>query len=634
MSSRKFKNRGWNRCINPGLGDVHLGEAIVAVFGDKRQKFASLASLFSAGDTFTYEIMEDDLFEIGEALVNVDGSISRIAVESNSHGTTDKLRFSSNATIANVTSARDIEVPTQEEAKAGERTDGRMTPERTRQTANFYSPFRSIKDFAADGVIPADADTVLQAAFTALATDKTVKKLVLEPREAAYRISGTMGATLEKDFDLEIATGAIIQGTADFSSIAKLIQIQATDSSARHRIYISGGGKLDGSLRPARTGGAPDLLYITGRGIYQCDIERIWFYSNEDKTGVAGDGGLFFAEGQNLSVRRCLFQGIVDTAGYLSADDTQTHGEGAIFESNVYRHCTNAISSKRQWRRLVAWGEDIQYASVAIFTGEADTGPIKLPGKELIVAFCDIRNVLRGINPRWCDGAKILFNKITDYGQNLADGSASADSAINVDGSSDCLIMGNTCRVVGYSPNAGSHAIRLQSRTFDGTTHHSTNNMVMQNDINTTGRGIYEADSNQDHNRYVGNVVKNASPLYSISGANSTIDKGLENNRRELDYATISLGGSFGSEALRATKTASQVNRIGVTGGTAGNPPQIAAEGSDTNIDLTLAPKGTGKLRAPLANVPNYADDTAAAAGGVPVGGFYRNGSDLMVRAA
>lgn len=38
-------------------------------------------------------------------------------------------------------------------------------------------------------------------------------------------------------------------------------------------------------------------------------------------------------------------------------------------------------------------------------------------------------------------------------------------------------------------------------------------------------------------------------------------------------------------------------------------------------------------LNAPrLTGLGNYADDTAAAAGGVPVGGMYRNGSALMVR--
>jgi hypothetical protein len=45
------------------------------------------------------------------------------------------------------------------------------------------------------------------------------------------------------------------------------------------------------------------------------------------------------------------------------------------------------------------------------------------------------------------------------------------------------------------------------------------------------------------------------------------------------------------------TSTASAVNYINVTGNTANNAPVISALGTDTNIDLTLTPKGTGNVR-------------------------------------
>jgi hypothetical protein len=38
------------------------------------------------------------------------------------------------------------------------------------------------------------------------------------------------------------------------------------------------------------------------------------------------------------------------------------------------------------------------------------------------------------------------------------------------------------------------------------------------------------------------------------------------------------------------------------------------------------------KLQTALASGPSYANDAAAAVGGVPVGGIYRNGNFLMVR--
>jgi hypothetical protein len=54
-----------------------------------------------------------------------------------------------------------------------------------------------------------------------------------------------------------------------------------------------------------------------------------------------------------------------------------------------------------------------------------------------------------------------------------------------------------------------------------------------------------------------------------------------------------SLGGAAGAEGLRVTTTASAVNRVQIRGSVAGTYPLIAPEGSDGNIDLALASKGT-----------------------------------------
>lgn len=48
---------------------------------------------------------------------------------------------------------------------------------------------------------------------------------------------------------------------------------------------------------------------------------------------------------------------------------------------------------------------------------------------------------------------------------------------------------------------------------------------------------------------------------------------------------------------LQVTGAASAVNGVLVFGDMAGSPPQLIAQGDDTNIDLTLTPKGTGKIR-------------------------------------
>ena len=66
---------------------------------------------------------------------------------------------------------------------------------------------------------------------------------------------------------------------------------------------------------------------------------------------------------------------------------------------------------------------------------------------------------------------------------------------------------------------------------------------------------------------------------------------------RVSDTGVITLGGVVGSEALRATPVASAVNYVNVIGAVTTASPAIQAAGSDTNIDLTLTPKGTGVLK-------------------------------------
>lgn len=89
-----------------------------------------------------------------------------------------------------------------------------------------------------------------------------------------------------------------------------------------------------------------------------------------------------------------------------------------------------------------------------------------------------------------------------------------------------------------------------------------------------------------------------------------------------------------GNRLLSLLGGASLVNYLEMRAAAAGAGVQVGANGSDSNIGITFAPKGSGLVSIPLANLPNYATDSAAATGGVPVGGLYRNGSALQVRAA
>lgn len=59
-----------------------------------------------------------------------------------------------------------------------------------------------------------------------------------------------------------------------------------------------------------------------------------------------------------------------------------------------------------------------------------------------------------------------------------------------------------------------------------------------------------------------------------------------------------------GNEQIVFTTTASAVNEIGVTNAAAGVAPQISARGGDTNVNLNLTSKGTGRVQANGVDIP------------------------------
>lgn len=72
---------------------------------------------------------------------------------------------------------------------------------------------------------------------------------------------------------------------------------------------------------------------------------------------------------------------------------------------------------------------------------------------------------------------------------------------------------------------------------------------------------------------------------------------------------------------------------IGVTPAVLGGAPTIGAIGFNPNINLVLAPKGSGTVIIPIGNVPEHADSAAAAAAGLPLGTVFRTGDTIKIRA-
>jgi len=78
--------------------------------------------------------------------------------------------------------------------------------------------------------------------------------------------------------------------------------------------------------------------------------------------------------------------------------------------------------------------------------------------------------------------------------------------------------------------------------------------------------------------------------LFALGGANSALFLGSNGTSR----VSITTNGTSATEQLRVNHTTSAVNYVQVTGSTTTNRPTISAQGSDANISLGYDAKGTG----------------------------------------
>jgi len=89
--------------------------------------------------------------------------------------------------------------------------------------------------------------------------------------------------------------------------------------------------------------------------------------------------------------------------------------------------------------------------------------------------------------------------------------------------------------------------------------------------------------------------------IYVNEGLPGTVDltsaQTLTNKTLTAPKIGTSILDTNGNELLLLTATASAVNELTLANAATGNAPSLAASGGDTDIDINLVPKGTGKLK-------------------------------------
>lgn len=155
-----------------------------------------------------------------------------------------------------------------------------------------------------------------------------------------------------------------------------------------------------------------------------------------------------------------------------------------------------------------------------------------------------------------------------------------------------------------------------------------SNKLYFGSDGNAAAFEVNSIANSVNHILVYGNSTGNA-PVVRAKGTDTNVALIVSSQGTSaISFYTNSVS----NKVFELLHTASAVNYVALAGSSTGNAVALSAQGTDANINFSLAPKGSGICFIPLANVPNYANDAAAAAGGVPVGGIYRNSNVLQIR--
>ena len=241
----------------------------------------------------------------------------------------------------------------------------------------------------------------------------------------------------------------------------------------------------------------------------------------------------------------------------------------------------------------------------------------------------------------------------------LPDGDGSNGQFLKTDGSGN-LSFGTVVSTLSLAADTGSNDSVSTGETItfaggEGIDTAVTDNTITisAEDASDTNKGIASFDAT-DFTVSSGDVTVNAERIQDIAGAmftsntetlitatyqdaDGTIDLVVDNDLSNYDnsssgFITTSTTDTLTNKTLTAPKfadggfiadangnelillqtTASAVNELEITNAATGNAVQIATSGGDTNIDLKLAPKGSGVVDVDTSRITNVTDPSGA----------------------
>lgn len=448
--------------------------------------------------------------------------------------------------------------------------------------------------------------------------------------------------------------GGTIKGAAGFATAV----VELDGSTARPDLVWR--GHVDSTLRDYNPGVA------SGTGLYvkrfHVDIRNSTFTADRDNT--KGDSGIGTLECTGV-IDNCIFIGHPDIGIYNtgggSISATDDYGDFTV-SNCIFEDCEIGLTFRRQSNRVFALGNKFKNCGAGLQTAEAQSGATWVPGAKVIIAignfgvnltgaFMDIRAAAAG--------SVISSNSCTDWG------TGSAASCYGILGCQGVVVTDNSAVLA--TVVATTHAgISLNNYTDGGgTVFTGQNNVVRNNHIINANTGVRDLSTGPNFagfnsmlgvtTPYTGiNNVTTATETGFTVGANVTInDTGvgfgvspsvpfhavgkIRSERSGSPTQYMEFEPDAVANALRTySPTASgKMIRLDSRTDVAGTAPTGGAVGVQLAGNNVVYWEGSSNgIMGRVASLPEYADDAAAAAGGVIVGRCYRTGSTLKIRVA
>ena len=201
------------------------------------------------------------------------------------------------------------------------------------------------------------------------------------------------------------------------------------------------------------------------------------------------------------------------------------------------------------------------------------------------------------------EGGTLSFSTITTTSQNTTTLNVKEDGTIIFEGATD---DGFETTLTVVDPTA-DRTLTLPNETGTLFTSATTSNALITNQTSITSGDVAsssdelllsDASASTFKRVTVDNLISSAGGLTAVvSDTSPQLGGNLDTNSQNIliDDAHF-IGDENGNEQIIFQTTSSAVNQIDITNAATGSGPSIASTGDDTNINLTLTPKGSGKV--------------------------------------